>query len=172
MSSPLKNVWFRVWDLPSPVFPNIEMTFPEDDASQPSFVQNRVPESTESCSVWSRRRNDRQSSAPPWRLRLCRSWVTRSGMLDLLLEVIMAELHLPWPFVRNRSSWLCPFTIIGSSDSIMADLASITVLSMRQSLGGHQKISEINKIFSKMEILHKICILNSHCFRLSSHLFL
>jgi hypothetical protein len=33
-SSPLKNVWFRVWDFPSPVLPNTDTTFTRVEVSQ------------------------------------------------------------------------------------------------------------------------------------------
>lgn len=37
-SLPRKNVWFRVWDLPSPVFPKMHTTLRSSSVAQPSLL--------------------------------------------------------------------------------------------------------------------------------------
>lgn len=39
-SRPRKKVWFRVWDLPSPVFPKMETTLSSSLGLQPSLITN------------------------------------------------------------------------------------------------------------------------------------
>ena len=60
--APAKKVWFRVWDLPSPVLPRMETTLQLVVTSHPSFSHQLPTLSTLICSSWSSRRNDLLSS--------------------------------------------------------------------------------------------------------------